>query len=388
MSAFARGPARSTREDCPTIDDVTLRRLARLLVPGFVALSLLACGEAADSTRAIDAETSTTALATTIAGDHTTYAYVLGSAAGSTWVMVSADDRDDHDSLLPEVTDGSLWRSVGYERHEQNGASGSATVITQDVPIRFDDRPTTAVDINGVAGTRGSIYVGDGAHEDAVTWSPTAGVFVALFAQAVPNAVDIVAFAREVQPLDAAGWAARKKGVQYKWHDARVDPASARVEVLSGQANGRPWTLTAVVPPNYPLGPWDKRQTCAELKVASVVVPTGDCGQSFRLPLAGADRFFVGIAAPDATAVTIRTANPAGTPKAEAPTTVALSAIRPEVPVRMFAGVAPAGSCFYEISGVRNFPATIVVGPPGSMEQGDPCFTAASAAATGPTAGK
>ncbi len=367
---------------------MSLVRLARPLVPGLVALSLLACGEAADSTRAIDTETSTTAPATTIAGDHTTYAYGLGSLAGANWVMVSVDDRDDHDSLFTVVTEGSLWRMVDYERHEQIGSTGSATVLTQDVPVRFDDRPTAAVDINGIAGTRGSMYIGDGAHADAVTWSPAAGMFVAIFAQGVPNAVDVVAFARDAQPLSVADWSARKKGVQYKWHDARVDPASARVEVLSGQANGRPWTLTAVVPPNYPLGPWDTRQTCAELKVASVVVPTGDCGQSFRLPLAGNDRFFVGIAAPTATAITIRTAKPDGTPSPDAPTPIALSAMRPDIPVRMFAGVAPAGSCFYEISGVRNFPSPIVVGPPGSMDQGDPCFGATPSGTTGPTAGK
>lgn len=180
-----------------------------------------------------------------VADDHGCFAYVLGSLAGPTRVMVSADDRVDHESRFPEVSEGSAWRAVTCERHEQIGATGSAMVLTQDVPIPLEDRPITVVDINGVAGARGSIYVGDGGHADAVTWSPAAGVFVAISAQVVPNPVDLAAFARDLQPLDSVAWSARKKGVQHKWHDARVDPASSRVDVLSGTVNGRPWTLTA-----------------------------------------------------------------------------------------------------------------------------------------------
>jgi hypothetical protein len=291
------------------------------------------------------------------------------------WAITDAVEKRDKSFVPAAAPRSGDWKAISYTREQLPDASASLVLIGHEEPLSLSG-DVRSVQVNRAAAMLGQVYVGDGAYETAVTWSPSAGVHVSLIADNRQDRVDLLAVAAGVHTLSEREWSRLKKGVQARWRDARNDPESHRVEVLSGEVAGQRWTLTAIVPPDYPLGPWDRRQICAELSLDEVVARDTRCGEGWSLPLIGAHRFVFGSVAPDASSVTVRSVEPDGTASPAVDATAALSAARSDVPVRFYVTVLDDAHCYYQVTGARNWSPTAVIRPLGRPNVDDPCALA------------
>lgn len=356
------------------------RRSTGLALLAALSLAGAACGSGqAVSTGVEPGETPVSSPVPTTASEAETPTeglpmFQLDPQAAAGWVPVEAGRDGDGGPVSPLQPPNGPWNALVYARPRLEPSPfppPQVALLVQQDPVRYSS-DEHAVQVGGQPATIGRVYVGDGLDTPVLSWSPQPGVTVLLAVHGGEDEVDLQQLAAAVRPLDDTEWAKLRKGVQPRWTDARADPDSQRVDVLSGSVGGRSWQLTAVVPSEFPLGPWDNRQTCADLTFDGVTVTDTFCGLGWSLPLVSGQRFIFGVADDNATEVTVRSVTIDGTPTGLVEITAATSEARPEVPGRFYAAVVDSGHCFYQVDGAKMWAPNQVIRPTGRIEI-DPC---------------
>jgi hypothetical protein len=114
-----------------------------------------------------------------------------------------------------------------------------------------------------------------------------------------------------------------------------------RVPVIRRTLNARPYTLTALIPPHYPLGPEDRRVSCVQLAYNGARRYGFNCGGGATYARVGGRLFAFG--AFDAHARRLRIASFPHTPKVDVTTKTASAHTGPAV--RYFAAPLPNYAC-------------------------------------------
>ena len=126
---------------------------------------------------------------------------------------------------------------------------------------------------------------------------------------------------------------------------ARSDPDATPVEVTSGTIDGDTWTLTALVPSGYPLGPEDQRRDCYRLTFRGE--SSGDkCDDHPWWMRIGGQLFVFGPADPDTSEVTIGPYRDLP----DEPFTVPTATIDQGPPTAFYVAPLPDGRCYVTIT--------------------------------------
>jgi hypothetical protein len=176
-------------------------------------------------------------------------------------------------------------------------------------------------------------------------------------AQARPIARRIAA---DLRPVTVATWHKLVEMTTFAF-GPEAPPDMTRVVVEHGDAGGARWTLTALLPPDYRLGPDDQRWPCATLQLAgqSQTVCADDAGRGSRFARLDGRVFAFGMVPASAHLLELRAADrDTGNPTANVVRTGVHTTSVPPVTERFYAAELPTGNC-----GVDVFDAT---GQPGN----------------------
>jgi hypothetical protein len=99
-----------------------------------------------------------------------------------------------------------------------------------------------------------------------LVWSPRTRLRVAVYADAGKLGLDELLYVgRHIRALRERDWKLLLRQTTYEAQEGRFEPGMTRVEVTTGTADGDPWRLDALLPPDYPLSENDLRPACLEL---------------------------------------------------------------------------------------------------------------------------
>ena len=218
-----------------------------------VALVAAACGSSSTVTEGGDAQAGSTT-STTIDASTATY-----------WV--AGDLPDSFGPVL--VTDDATGRSISYAPADFTNDVGDAPLVVTVAPkdqygstarpgaesIEVAGHPAVVVPLTDEGNPSGS----------AVTWEQSPGTWIVVWAGTELSRDDVVAVAQDLQPVDSTEWDRLARALSIDTKVGKVEPDATQVEVISGTVAGGTYTLTALVPAGYPLGPEDQRRDCYRL---------------------------------------------------------------------------------------------------------------------------
>lgn len=108
-------------------------------------------------------------------------------------------------------------------------------------------------------------------------WSEPSGETLALGVDGRPTDARLHALAESVRPEPPERWAALQVATSRPPSLKRLPAGMKRVVVRRGRVAGRRWTLTALLPPGFPVVPEDRRAACYRLSFARERSYGSDC---------------------------------------------------------------------------------------------------------------
>jgi hypothetical protein len=201
------------------------------------------------------------------------------------------------------------------------------------------------VDVNGHDATVLTLTDDGRAYGFAVVWQQAPGRWLRVEGLDDLSRDEVVAIARDLRPVDAAEWDRLRRALSIDTRIGEADPDATPVEVLSGAVDGETWTLTALIPSGYPLGPEDQRRDCYRLTFRGE--SSGDkCDDHPWWMRLGGQIFVFGPAAPDTDEVTIGPYQDLP----DEPFSVATATIDQGPPTAFYVAPLPDGRCYVTIT--------------------------------------
>jgi hypothetical protein len=150
----------------------------------------------------------------------------------------------------------------GTGREDVSIQVNAPEVARQLPPCNPDARGVHVTTIRGHAACQYTDSDGGNPFGTILVWREEPGVIldVELYSLDVAVARHV---AEQVKPVDAKTW---KRLVESTRFISRPDANMQREVVASGTVDGAGWTLTALIPKGFPLGPEDQRNACTELR--------------------------------------------------------------------------------------------------------------------------
>lgn len=221
---------------------------------------------------------------------------------------------------------------------------------------------------------------GDGVvYGTALHWEPSPGLWLSVEASEPLTRAELDMVAEGLVPVDEEEWARLTRALSIDTHVGRVDPDAVAVEAAGGEVDGERWTLTALVPGDYPLGPEDRRRSCYRLAFRGESSDDLCDAHPWRLRLGGQVFAFGFVVAP---VERVRVVPIEGDDFAAVD--VDTFAVPDAPPQRFFVAPLPDDACFLEV--VAD-PRPLSPGPTGPMHT-DPdraaCMAARGADTSGP----
>jgi hypothetical protein len=149
--------------------------------------------------------------------------------------------------------------------------------------------------------------------------------------------------AERVQGLTEAEWQALLVGLSPDTHAGRVDPDATEVEMARGFIDAEEWVLVGYVPGGYPVGPYDERLTCAQLRFAGEASDV-ECTLPWVVVVEGRV-FAIGSVPAETEAVNIQLGGQGGTL-----ITVATVEVDAGPPLRFYVTELPPGTCVVTVA--------------------------------------
>lgn len=184
------------------------------------------------------------------------------------------------------------------------------------------------------------------AYAKELTWRERPDLVVAVDADFGAAARKVAGVAEGVRIVDQPRWALLHQQTSYAAVIGHVSPSLERVRVLRGRAAGRRWTLTALVPPHFPLSRDDLRVSCHELTYRGRRGHGSDCGVVPNWQRVGGRIFVFGSVARTRRRVRVRSRQGGGPDL-----TIRTRAARRGPRVRYYATPLPEGTCAVSVNG-------------------------------------
>ncbi len=147
--------------------------------------------------------------------------------------------------------------------------SKTPTGDTSDAPLQVDSIAASvplpkgrAVTVRGHRAVLSTLTDEDRPYGVSLTWHERAGLTIIVSALEGVSLADAQLVAAHVRPVSPDTW--RRLGIAADYI-GRATPDMTRVPVTSGHIGGHQWTLTALLPPHYPVLAVDRRFACYEL---------------------------------------------------------------------------------------------------------------------------
>jgi hypothetical protein len=99
----------------------------------------------------------------------------------------------------------------------------------------------------------------------AVSWPQAPGRWIRVEGLSDLDREQVLSVARDLQPVGDQEWDRLRRALSIDTKVGKADPEATPVDVVTGTVDGETYTLTALVPSGYPLGPEDQRLTCYRL---------------------------------------------------------------------------------------------------------------------------
>jgi hypothetical protein len=140
-----------------------------------------------------------------------------------------------------------------------------------------------------------STLTSDGdAYGRRLRWTEPTGETLALGIEGKPSDARLHALAEAVRAESPERWATLQVATSDAPSLKRLPPGMKRVVVRRGRAGGRRWTLTALLPPGFPVAPEDRRAACYQLRFAGEQSHGFDCDEPTSWKRVGGTVFVFG----------------------------------------------------------------------------------------------
>ena len=189
------------------------------------------------------------------------------------------------------------------------------------------------------------------AYAKELTWRERPDLVIAVDADFGAAARKLAEVAEGVRVIDQPAWALLHEQTSYAAIIGHVSPSLERVRVMRGRADGRRWTLSALVPPHFPLSRDDLRVSCHELTYRGRRGHGTDCGTVPNWQRVGGTIFVFGAVSQPRRRVRVRSVQGSGRGL-----TVPTRAARRGPRVRYYATPLPEGACAVSVDGAVTGP--------------------------------
>jgi hypothetical protein len=199
--------------------------------------------------------------------DPSTLAASSSPVTGTFWIAGAVPDGYHlvmaHDSPSPHERHSSAYRNVDTDPFD---AELTIDTFPSGSPELQQYSRGSSTSVRGHPAILSTLTDEGHSYGIAFEWEERSGVTIVVRAAEPLTEADGRLVAEGVQPIDDDTW--HKLVITtdpVAVHDGRVTPDMRRVPAATGVVGGDEWTLTALIPPGYPLLPDDRRAACFEL---------------------------------------------------------------------------------------------------------------------------
>jgi hypothetical protein len=251
------------------------------------------------------------------------------------------------------LTEQSHHGTVHVARYGKPGIEEGDAPLTVTSFRGGDDPPAGAGDrhatVRGHPAILRTLTDEERAYAKELTWRERPDLVVAV--ELPLPARKLARVAEGVRVIDQPAWALLHEQTSYAALIGHVSPSLERVRVLRGRVAGRTWTLSALVPPHFPLSRDDLRVSCHELAFRGRRGHGTDCGAIPNWQRVGGTIFVFGAVGRPLRRVRIRSWQGSGLDL-----TIRTRAARRGPRVRYYATPLPEGTCAVSVDGAVTGP--------------------------------
>ncbi len=193
-------------------------------------------------------------------GDGTT----VDPATAEHWVAGHLPDSFGPVLLTEDPQGAIVYYDTSDAEHDLYDAPLRVSVVPTDPVATTGHNRAETVDVAGHDATLMELTDEGRPSGLAVSWPQAPGLWILVEGLDLDRD-DVLAVARDLHPVGATEWDRLRRALSIDSKVGKADPEATPVDVVSGTVDGDTYTLTALVPSGYPLGPDDQRLTCYRL---------------------------------------------------------------------------------------------------------------------------